>query len=283
MSRKILSLDRNYFSLVFCQKECYSESMTKENDCFCPINCPFLASRLFLPKTMPFCCEKYGVFLGMDAAKKVIRCDACQGKKQDFVQTGLSLLEAQMLPQGLINQMKQCFLLMLPSSQKIFVSILEQNGCQLYPEKEERLTPFTLMKMAQRAKLNARRREEAPEVQEFIKLLDVVGGDSPLDGMTKSLLSNLFQVIDSSERSMLLSIMENPKNLESFLKSFSKTPHDRDLLKNFRALLYETHQNLTQQNMGVRLFQQHLQQHEMAAKIQQMTRIRKAKMRDYQK
>ena len=220
--------------------------MTDKNGSFCPINCPFLASRMFLPKTMPFFCEKYGVFLGMDAAKKVLRCEACEGRKEDFVQTGLSLLEAQMLPQGLINQMKQSFLLMFPATQKVFVSILEQTGCQLYPEKEEKITPFSLMKMAQRARLNARRKEEAPEVQEFIKLLDVVGGDSPLDGMTKNLLANLFQVIDGSERSMLLSILENPKNLESFLKSFGKTPHDGDLLRNFRALLYEAHQNLTQ-------------------------------------
>jgi len=252
--------------------------MVNQKDSFCPVSCPFLASRLFLPKTMPFYCEKYGVFLGMDAAKKVVRCEACEGKKKDFVELGLSLLDAQMLPQGLINQMKQSFLLMLPSSQKVFVSILEQNGCQLYPEKDEQLTPFTLMKMAQRGRLNARRREEDPEVQEFIKLLDVAGGDSPIDSMTKNLLANLFQVIDGSERSMLLSILENPKNLESFLKSFGKTPHDSDLLKNFRALLYESHQNLTQQqDISSRLFQQQMQHDQMARMIQQMTRARTAK------
>ena len=180
--------------------------------------------------------------------------------------------------------MKQSFLMMPLASQKTFVSILTQIGCQLYPENNEKLTPFTLMRMAQRAYLAARRKEESPEVQAFIKLLDVVGGgDSPLDGVTKTLLSNLFQVIDSSERSMLLTIMENPKNLESFLKSFGKTPHDKDLLKNFRALLYEANRQMEQQNTGVRLFQQQLQQNEMATKIQQMTRIRKAKMKGMSK
>ena len=251
--------------------------MVNEKDKFCPINCPFLASRSFLPKTMPFYCEKYATFLGMDAGKKVLKCSACRGKKQDLIETGLALLEAQMQPQGLINQMKQAFLAMPLVTQKMFVSILEQNGVQLHPEGEEKLTPFTLMHIAQRARLQARRREESPEVQEFIKLLNVVGGDAPLEGMTKTLLSNLFQVIDGSERSMLLTIMENPKNLESFLKSFSKTPHDKDLLRNFRALLYEVHRELINKTNTVNLFQQQIRNNELARTIQQMTRARAAK------
>ena len=220
--------------------------MSKTTENLCPINCPFLASRSFLPKTMPFYCEKYATFLGMDSSKKVLRCSACSGKKQDVVQDGLALLDAQMLPQGLINQMKKVFLTMSLPTQKNFVSILEQMGCQLVPEGEE-LTAFSLMRIAQRAKLNAKRRAEAPEVQEFAKLLNVVGSDSPLDGRTKNILENLFQVIDGSERSMLLSLMENPGNLASFLKSFKKTPHDKDLLSNFRALLYDSYQTVVAQ------------------------------------
>lgn len=248
--------------------------VNKTND-LCPISCPFLASRSFLPKTMPFYCEKYATFLGMDAGKKVLRCSACVGKKQDLVQTGLALLEAQMQPQGLINQMKQSFLMMPVATQKVFVSILEQMGVQLYPESDEKMTPFTLMHLMQRARLNVRRREEAPEVQEFIKLLGVVGGDAPLDGMTKTLLSNLFQVLDGSERSMLLAIMENPKNLESFLKAFSKTPHDKDLLRNFRALLYDAHQQLTEKSQNMNnLFQQRMRNDQLTRAIQQMTRAR---------
>ncbi len=230
-----------------------------------------------MPKTMPFYCERYATFLGMDNAKKVLRCGICEGKKQDFVQVGLSLLEAQMLPQGLINQMKESFLQMPPNSQKTFVAILEQTGCQLYLEGDEELSPFLLMRLAQRGRLNARKREEAPEVQEFMKLLDVIGGDDPLDGMTKTLLSNLFQVIDGSERSMLLSIMENPKNLESFLKSFGKTPHDKDLLRNFRALLYDSYRQLQEQNNQAQMFAQQMHQQQMTHTIQQMARARAAK------
>lgn len=250
--------------------------MMNQKEKLCPINCPFLEYRSFLPKTMPFFCAKYATFLGMDGAKKVLKCAACQGKKQDLVEEGLALLEAQMLPQGLINQMKQAFLEMDLSSQKMFVSILEQTGAQLFSEKMDKITPFSLMRLAQRAKLAVRRREESAEVQEFIKLLEVIGGDSPLDGVTKTLLCNLFQVLDSSEKSMLLSILENPKNLEGFLKSFGKTPRDKDLLKNFRALLYETHRTLTEQNqsLNTKLFQQHMQREQMAHAIQQMTRAR---------
>ena len=256
--------------------------MSEQNANFCPINCPFLASRSFLPKTMPFYCEKYATFLGMDSGKKVLRCSACTGKKQDVVQVGLALLEAQMLPQGLINQMKKVFMMMTPIAQKNFTSILEQMGCQLGGENEE-LTPFSLMRMAQHAKLNAKRRMEAPEVQEFIKLLEVVGGDSPLDGKTKNILINLFQVIDGSERSMLLSLMENPKTLAAFLKALGKTPHDKDLLRNFRALLYDAYQTYTtsQTNQSALLLQQ-MQQNQMARTIQQMTKARAAKMRGYQ-
>ena len=255
--------------------------MTNQDENFCPINCPFLASRSFLPKTMPFYCEKYATFLGMNTAKKVLRCSACTGQKQDLVEVGLSLLEAQMLPQGIINQMKKTFLMMPVATQKTFVSILEQMGCQIYPESEEPLTPFSLMHMAQRAKLNAKRREEAPEVQEFIKLLDAVGGDSPLDGKTKNILSNLFQVLDGSERSMLLSIIENPKNLESFLKSFGKTPHDKDLLANFRALLYESYQELSSTQNKTNTFLLQMQHDQMARAIQQMIKARTAKVRGY--
>ncbi len=255
--------------------------MTDQEENLCSINCPFLASRSFLPKTMPFYCEKYATFLGMNTAKKVLRCSACTGQRQDPLQIGLSLLEAQMLPQGIINQMKKVFLMMPVATQKNFVSILEQIGCQLYPESDEALTPFTLMHMAQRAKLNVKRREEAPEVQEFIKLLDVVGGDSPLDGKTKNILSNLFQVIDGSERSMLLSLMENPKNLESFLKSFGKTPHDKDLLANFRALLYDSYRQISETKTKPNLFLQQVQQEQMTRAIQQMIKARTVKMRGY--
>ena len=174
---------------------------------------------------------------------------------------------------------------MMPAAtQKTFVSILSQIGCQLQMDHEQSVTPFTLMRIAQRLWFEARKREESPEVQAFIKLLDVVGGgDAPLDGMTKTLLCNLFQVIDGSEKSMLLTIMENPKNLESFLKSFDKTPHDSDLLRNFRAILYESHQRLVGQNVGIRLFQERqnhqLKMDQMRHTIEQMTRARTLKMK----
>ncbi len=257
--------------------------MIEEKESQCPVNCPFLASRAFLPKTMPFYCEKYSTFLGMNAAKRVVKCASCVGKKQDIVEWGLVLLEAQFLPQGQINQMKQAFLEMPAASQKTFVSILSQIGCQLIQESDVNINPFTLMKTAQYAWVAARRREEAPEAQAFLKFLDVVGGGSdPLDGVTKTLLSNLFQVLDGSEKSMLLTIMENPKNLEAFLKSFKNTPRDSDLLRNFRAILYESHQRLIDMHLvssaGQRMANNLVRAEQMTRMIDQMTRARLMKV-----
>jgi len=253
--------------------------MIEEKESQCPVNCPFLTSRAFLPKTMPFYCEKYSTFLGMNVAKRVVKCAACVGKKQNIVEWGLALLEAQFLPQGQINQMKQAFLEMPSASQKTFVSILSQIGCQLVQDPDVNINPFTLMRVAQHAWLAARRREEAPEAQAFMKFLDVVGGGTdPIDGITKTLLSNLFQVLDGTEKSMLLTVMENPKNLEAFLKSFKNTPRDSDLLRNFRALLYESHQRLLDLHLisssGQRSLDNAGRIDQMSRMIDQMTRAR---------
>ena len=263
----------------------------KKEDTLCPINCPFLSSRSFMPDTLPFYCEKFAVFLGVDGASKVQKCAQCLGQSQNVIQTGLSLLDAQLLPRTTISQLKKAFLEMPLVQQKNFVAILSQTGMQLKPDVYDRISAFWLMRQAQRGWSIAKKRDENPEVQDFVKLLDVVGGDSPLDGMTKTLLSNLFQVIDGSEQAMLIAVLENPMNLKSFLKQFEKTPHDQDLLKNFRALLYDVHHHLesqTQTHLRLQQLQQQ-QNHEpkmvsngqdkMRHMLQKMTQVRSGKTR----
>ncbi|MBP5343626.1 MAG: hypothetical protein J6Y85_00910 [Alphaproteobacteria bacterium] len=263
----------------------------KKMNTSCPSNCPFLANRLFLPESLPFFCEKFEVYLGVDGANKVQRCSACLGVAQNVIQTGLSLLDAQLVPRTTISQLKKAFLDMPPAQQKNFVAILSQSGIQLKPNPYEKVTAFWLMRQAQHAWALYKKREESPEVQDFIKLLDVIGGDSPLDGMTKTLLSNIFQVLDGSEQAMLIAVLENPMNMKAFLKQLDKTPHDQDLLKNFRATLYEYHQNLSNQ-IGLYLamqqqsnqIQQHgrvvaNQQNKMRHILQKMTQVRANKSR----
>ena len=264
--------------------------LKKENG-LCPTNCPFLSNRSFMPDVLPFYCEKFGTYLGVNGATKVQRCDQCLGVAPNIIQTGLALLDAQFLPRTTISQLKKAFLDMPVPQQQNVVAILSQIGTQLKPSPYDNVTAFWLMRQAQHAWMVAKKRTESPEVQDFIKLLDVVGGDSPLDGMTKNLLSNLFQVLDASEQAMLIAVMENPMNLKAFLKKMEKTPHDQDLLKNFRALLYECHNNLAKQlNMQhaqsiqnqqnpIRILESRQRQNKMRHTLQKMTQIRSAKNR----
>ena len=97
------------------------------------------------------------------------------------------------------------------------------------------------------------KRQTSEETQKFIQLLNLVGDDTdpPMDGMTRTLLTNLFQVVDASEKGMLLAILENPARLKNFLNQFKNLPQDQNLLKNFRSLLYEAdreRENINEQN-----------------------------------
>ena len=211
-----------------------------------------------------------------------------QSINSNIQKQGLELLEACTCA---FAELKKAFLDMPSVQQKNFVAILSQTGIQLKPGVYDRISAFWLMRQAQHGWLLAKKREEDPEVQDFIKLLDVVGGDSPLDGMTKTLLSNLFQVLDASEQTMLIAVLENPMNLKSFLKQFEKTPHDQDLLKNFRALLYDVHNHVQiQSNLRLKQLQQQnvppiskvivgKQQNKMRHVLQKMTQVRSEKNR----
>ena len=221
----------------------------RENEC--PSNCPFLGMRSFLPETLPFFCERYNLYLGMTPAKKVAKCPLCQGRNVSIQQQGLELLEV--LPSH-TAELKKAFLQMHSSDQQRLVDILAQSGIQIKWPSGKVLTPISLLMETARLWTEKKKREQSPEVQEFLKLLDVVGTDGdPIDGMTKTLLSNLFQVLDNSEKGMLLAVLENPARAKSFLDSFSKMPHDQNLLKNFRMLLYDFNAKPQEQDHGNRL------------------------------
>ena len=217
----------------------------------CPTNCPFLGIRSYLPDTVPFHCEKYNTYLGMTPAKKVVSCSLCQRSNISVQQQGLELLET--FPAH-VAELKKAFLGMRPSDQQTMLVIWGQYGIQFQWPAGKPITPVNLL-AEMRTRFNERKkREQSPEVQDFVKLLDVIGTDGdPMSPATKTLLSNLFQVLDASEKAMLLGVLENPARAKKFLDVFSKMPHDQNLLKNFRLLLYDTDKEIGEEEKGNRL------------------------------
>ena len=217
----------------------------------CPTSCPFLGIRSFLPETLPFYCEKYSTYLGMTPAKKIVKCPLCQGIRVTVQQQGLELLEN---ASNHVPELKKAFLSMRPSDQEKLVILMTQYGIKIHWPANKPITPVNLLMEVNRLSYEKKNKEKSPEVQEFKKLLDLTetGGD-PMDSNTKTLLSNLFQVLDNSEKGMLLSVLENPSNAKSFLDVFLKMPHDQNLLKNFRMLLYETYEKSKENAKGNRL------------------------------
>lgn len=247
----------------------------------CPTNCPFLGIRSFLPDTLPFYCEKYSIFLGMNPAKKVVKCPLCLGTGVNVQQQGLELLEPF---SSHVSDLKQAFLKMRPADQQKFVNIMEQSGLHFQWPAGKIITPVTLLTEVTRLWFEKKKQEQSPEVQEFLKLLDVIGTEGdPMDPVTKTLLSNLFQVLDNSEKGMLLAVLENPGRAKVFLDLFSKMPHDQNLLKNFRLLLYDSEEKskkmgnrlLVQEKGKATTLAQHMQlQHLMQLMIQARSRGR---------
>ena len=228
--------------------------MQKERENLCPTDCPYLAVRSFLPNTLPFYCTQYATFLGMTDTRRVQKCTLCVGKQQDILKTGLSLLDAQ---PSRIADLKQAFLKMKASDQRFIVDILSKEGFQLHFAPLKRITPVSLFTEVLRLHQENQRRQTSVEAQKFIKLLNLVGDDTdpPMDGITRTLLSNLFQVVDASEKGMLLAILENPVRLKNFLNQFKNLPQDQNMLKNFRALLYEAdreREEINEQNDFIR-------------------------------
>ena len=255
--------------------------MERKNECL--TTCPFLGIRSFLPDSLPFFCEKYNTYLGMTPAKKVTKCPLCLGENIAVQQQGLELLET---APAHVAELKKAFLGMRSGDQQKLVDILAQSGIQIFWEKQKSITPVSLLAEVMRLAYEKKKREQSPEVQAFLKLLDVIGtDDDPMSPATKTLLSNLFQVLDNSEKGMLLAVLENPARAKAFLDLFAKMPHDQNLLKNFRMLLYDTDQQNNAQTKGNRMLAteqgkalnlaQHMQlQHLMQQMIRARTKVR---------
>ncbi|MGN1063467.1 MAG: hypothetical protein ACI4QM_04015 [Alphaproteobacteria bacterium] len=222
----------------------------------CPADCPFLSACGFLPELLPFYCHKYEQFLGADTHHRTARCGACREIMETVVQVGLSLIEAYTQSPLSITQTKEAFLALDTTLQALFVEVVQKTGRQVaitagQPATAEALTAAVLATYQQ-----AKEWAGSPEVIDFKGTLEGVFGSSSdlFTRETKTLLMNLFQVLDHSERAMLKDILSTPRQAESFLQAFSHMPRDMNLLKNFRHQLYEydAREKQNRQNQYVR-------------------------------
>lgn len=207
----------------------------------CPKDCPFLAGRGFIPDILSYYCDKYDQFLGADEGKRTLRCAQCSGQVIGLLQHGLSLIEAYTLPLISIPDTKEAFLEMNKSFQQMFVELVKKTGRQVSIPMGGQASPAVLSDLLLQEWKEAQELAGSPEVKEFKKIVGDLAGDLPnlLDKQTQNLLSNLFQVLDNSEKAMLKSVLSNAKQAESFLTQVSGMKKDNNLLKNFRASLYE--------------------------------------------
>ena len=192
----------------------------------------------------------------------------------DILKTGLALLDAH---PNRVADLKQAFLQMKPSDQRFMVDVLSKEGSQIRFAPLKRITPVSLLTEVLRLHQQNQHRQTSAETQKFVQLLNLVGDetDPPMDGITRTLLTNLFQVLDASEKGMLLSILENPMRLKNFLNQFKNLPQDQNLLKNFRSLLYEAdreREEIKDQNDFIRRTQ-------LSHMMDMMMRIRQKKQR----
>lgn len=235
----------------------------------CPKNCPFLGMRTFIPNTLPFYCNQYETFLGVTATQKVARCPKCRGLEITIEEQGLQFINAFMVDHYIIERTKRAFLKLDLSFQKMFVGLVAQTGAQIILESDEDENPETFSDKILKTRQELKNKYGAPEVQEFSGILD--SGFPLMERQTKTLLMNLFMVMDNSEKDMIKNIMINPKQTDNFLKQFQKQPQDKDLLKNVRAVVYEADRKRQLELSRNRQQDRHLQQERMR---QQQERLR---------
>ncbi len=208
----------------------------------CPLNCSFLGVRSFLPDTLPYYCNKYETYLGMDPAGKLLRCAACRLQKRCFVTEGTGYIQAYTGAKALqIAPTKEVFLTLNQTFQRLFCDLISKTGAQIVLSNGGRNgTQEALVDAILSSWKEFSDKAGSPEMQEFKGILSAAAEGFPFfEKQTQTLLMNLFQVLNNSEKEMLKSVLQNAHQIESFLKQFSKTPQDNDLLRNTRALLYD--------------------------------------------
>jgi len=240
----------------------------------CPKDCPFLCSRSFMPNTIPFYCDQYESFLGAVAGQQVRRHFKCRGILLNMVEEGLALIDAYTVDHYRIEETKRAFLKLNHGFQKMFVDLVSRTGVQIVMDEADHENPDVFTDKIIKARQEMKDKYGSPEAQGFKDMLDAEG--MPLmTRQTKTLLMNLFLVMDRSEKEMVKNILQNKNQVEAFLENFKKQPQDNDLLKNVRALVYDYdrknqlelgRQRALEQNRGknIRLDQDRIRQNQLA-------------------
>ena len=103
--------------------------------------------------------------------------------------------------------------------------------------------------------LSKKRAEEAARKKFAAFLEDKFGARPPLEGNTylNNLLINLYMVLDGTERSMMMSVLNSGHGVE-LVQAVDRTPKDENLLRNFRRELdaqYVEYHNGLERGMGM--------------------------------
>ena len=211
----------------------------------CPEKCPFLKIEPQVRGIIPYHCELFETYLPFDG--DVLRCSDCLGDNQHGVQDeGLGLISASPSNTEKLSA-KWAFRRFSKEAQATFVEYLKQFGKGIsIPKSVRKLTSPQLALLEQQVidmlkDTAEEKKEQSADRQDIENLLKSKNEQFPgmLDKQTNQLIVNLYLVMDASEKSMLKSILNNPKSLDAFLEKLKRMPRNDSLLKNVRREMTE--------------------------------------------
>ncbi len=191
---------------------------------------------------LPFYCEYFEQYLGIGDDSLPLRCAECLQKKENYVHAGLAFISGFTSPKISIEDTKEAFLAQKPPFQKMYVEIIKKTGRQIGIYLGEPATPQILSGNLIKSLYDIWKGLDSPEFQEFKDILenaDSPFGDVLLTRLENTLLQNLFQALDKSERSVLKGAVESQSLSASFFKEFRSMPKHSNLLKDLRRVLNE--------------------------------------------
>lgn len=206
----------------------------------CPKDCPFLETKAAVDlNSLPHHCSLFNCFLAVD--KDVIRCEECLGFEHDVKNQGLNFISSYQNPFLSKQNTKFGFTRMPKTWQKRFVNFLKNLGYAVGAAKQIPLKDPSLPELLIKGMKEApRQHQDTPkDVQDMEKLLKDKLAENPelTNTQMNKLLTNLFQVLDASEKNILKEILNNPNTIDAFLKKFKDMPKNENLLKDLRREL----------------------------------------------